>query len=527
MQRLAMVWPYKGVRMNAVFSRLQVGGKLAAGFGVVLLALVLVGVFATVQLSRVYNKGHDIAVYNVAGVRDALLISGAATRYRVREYRLLLAKNADDVKVTVGRLADGLAALDKHRKSYVDLIASDEERALYQAFSIAWDDYLATSKKLQDLAAAGDVAGASGLVMGDSLKKFDVAMKAAQAMSEHNDKAAQSADAAARQHYEQALAWIVGCIALALAVAAWLGWAIRSSIVPPLHRALALAQAVAEGDLTKSVDARGSDEMAQLTHALGGMVNRLRDLVGEVRQGVESVSTASSEIATGNHDLSARTEQAASSLQETASSMEHLTHNVGQAADTAQQANQLAGSASRAAQHGSDVVTQVVSNMDQITSASRKIADIISVIDGIAFQTNILALNAAVEAARAGEQGRGFAVVASEVRNLAQRSANAAKEIKTLIGASVETVESGSRLAGDAGQAMQEILQSVQRVTDLMAEISAATSEQRDGIGQVNSAVSHLDQMTQQNAALVEQSAAAATSLSEQAARLNQGGVDL
>ncbi len=508
--------------MNALLSRLSVGGKLSIGFGAMLLVIVLMGSFATIELGRVYENGHQIVVYNIAGVRDALSISEAATRYRVREYRLLLSTSDEDRKVTIGRLGEGLASVNKFRKSYEDFIANEEERALYKTFAAAWDDYLTTSKALQDKAAAGDVAGATALAMGESLKKFDVAMKAAHTLSDYNDKAATDADQAAGATYKSVRNWIIGSLLLALGGAALLGWMIRTAVVPPLQRALTLAREVADGNLTHTLDAQGQDEVAQLTRALGGMVARLRELVGEVRLGVESVSTASSEIATGNHDLSARTEQAASNLQETASSMEHLTTTVSQAADTARQANQLAGTATQAAQRGGDVVTQVVSNMDQITASSKKISDIISVIDGIAFQTNILALNAAVEAARAGEQGRGFAVVASEVRSLAQRSANAAKEIKTLIGASVETVESGAKLVGDAGQAMQDIMQSVQRVSDLMAEISAATNEQRDGIGQVNTAVTHLDQMTQQNAALVEESAAAASSLSEQAARLNQ-----
>jgi len=238
--------------------------------------------------------------------------------------------------------------------------------------------------------------------------------------------------------------------------------------------------------------------------------------------GVDSVTTASAEIATGNHDLSARTEQTASSLQQTASSMEELTATVSQSADTARQANQLATSAAEAATRGGTVVAQVVTNMEAITQSSRRISDIIGVIDGIAFQTNILALNAAVEAARAGEQGRGFAVVASEVRSLAQRCAEAAKEVKTLINASVERVDSGAHLVTQTGLVMDEIVTSVRRVTDMMGEIASAATEQRDGIAQVNVAITNLDQMTQQNAALVEQSAAAAQSLQEQAQRLEQ-----
>ena len=293
------------------------------------------------------------------------------------------------------------------------------------------------------------------------------------------------------------------------------------SITLPLDRAVSLAQAIADGDLTQDIRDERQDEFGMLTSAMSEMVAKLRQLVGEVRTGVESVSTASSEIANGNHDLSARTEQTASNLQETAASLEQLTSTVNQSADTARQANQLATTAAEVATRGGDVVGEVVVSMQHITDSSRKIGDIIGTIDGIAFQTNILALNAAVEAARAGEQGRGFAVVASEVRSLAKRSADAAKEIKALIAVSVQTVESGSRQVAQAGQTMGEIVSSVQRVTALIGEISAASTEQRDGIGQVNQAVANLDQMTQQNAALVEESAAAASALHDQAQRLS------
>ncbi|MEY4750776.1 MAG: hypothetical protein RIQ60_2990 [Pseudomonadota bacterium] len=293
------------------------------------------------------------------------------------------------------------------------------------------------------------------------------------------------------------------------------------SIVAPIEQARDLAQAIAGGDLTRSVQVNGHDECSDLLDALGGMQDALRGMVGNIRLTTESISTASTQIASGNQDLSGRTEQTAGSLQQTASSMEQLTGTVRQTADSARTANQLASSAAQAAQRGGEVVSQVVQNMDEISSQSRKIAEIIGTIDGIAFQTNILALNAAVEAARAGEQGRGFAVVAGEVRNLAQRSANAAREIKSLIGASVDKVESGSRLVQDAGATMSEIVSSVQRVSDIISEITAATTEQSSELGQVNTAVTQLDQMTQQNAALVEESAAAAESLREQAGRLS------
>jgi methyl-accepting chemotaxis protein-2 (aspartate sensor receptor) len=303
---------------------------------------------------------------------------------------------------------------------------------------------------------------------------------------------------------------------------AGLFWMMRSWVARPLGQLTEAVAAIAEGDLTHAVHSDRKDEIGLLMRNTESMRRRLADTIGTVRHSVDSIGTASTEIATGNQDLSQRTEQTASNLQITASSMTQLTVTVKQTADSARTANQLVSTASSAAAKGGEVVGQVVSTMDEINTSSRKISDIIGVIDGIAFQTNILALNAAVEAARAGEQGRGFAVVASEVRSLAQRSAEAAKEIKTLIGASVERVETGARLVQDAGSSMNEIVSSVQRVQDIIGEISAAASEQSDGIGQVNSSVGQLDQMTQQNAALVEQSAAAAESLKEQAQRLVQ-----
>ena len=278
---------------------------------------------------------------------------------------------------------------------------------------------------------------------------------------------------------------------------------------------------VAEGDLRDDVVVPAS-AAESLMAAVQKMQASMRGMVGQVRQSSDSIGTASSEIATGNQDLSTRTEQTAANLQQTASSMEQLTGTLRQSADAARQANQLASSAAEVAERGGSVVSQVVATMDEINTSSKKISDIIGTIDGIAFQTNILALNAAVEAARAGEQGRGFAVVAAEVRSLAQRSAEAAKEIKALIGASVGKVASGSRLVADAGSTMTEIVASVKRVTDIIGEITAASSEQSEGIGQVNTAVGNLDQMTQQNAALVEESAAAAESLRQQAHLLAQ-----
>ena len=330
-------------------------------------------------------------------------------------------------------------------------------------------------------------------------------------------------DAALAQRVDdarRALLLVAGSIALMTMVAAWIILVAARSTAASIGRAVQVAQSVAAGDLRSRIEATSRDEIGQLLAALMAMNASLVGIVGNVRASSDLIATGSAQIASGNADLSQRTEEQAANLQQTAASMEQLTATVKQNADTARAANQLACSASAAAVKGGDVVGQVVSTMQAITASSKKIADIISVIDGIAFQTNILALNAAVEAARAGEQGRGFAVVASEVRSLAQRSAHAAKEIKALIGESVDKVEAGSRLVDDAGRSMGDIVSQVQRVTDLIAEISAASVEQTQGIDQVGEAVNQLDQVTQQNAALVEESAAAADSLSQQAAKL-------
>ncbi|MET0964163.1 MAG: methyl-accepting chemotaxis protein [Noviherbaspirillum sp.] len=308
------------------------------------------------------------------------------------------------------------------------------------------------------------------------------------------------------------------CVALGVGIAVWL----TRSITRPIQQAVIAARRVADGDLTVQIEVKSRDEVGQLQHALKDMTGNLLRIVGDIRSGTESIATSTSEIASGNQDLSSRTEQQASSLEETASSMEELTSTVKQNADNARKANQLAITATDVAVKGGEVVAQVVDTMGAIEASSKKIVDIIAVVNGIAFQTNILALNAAVEAARAGEQGRGFAVVATEVRSLAQRSAAAAKEIKDLIGDSVSKVDSGTALVGQAGRTMEEVVASIRRVTDIVAEISSASSEQSAGIEQVNQAIAQMDQVTQQNAALVEEAAAASESMHEQSQQLSR-----
>jgi len=326
--------------------------------------------------------------------------------------------------------------------------------------------------------------------------------------------------AAARASQLAATMVLTAISILAVAVGALLAWRLTRGVVVPVAEAIRATEKVAEGDLSAVVDCGRSDELGRLLSAVSRMQEQLRTLVSDIRNSADSISTASSEIALGNHDLSHRTEKQAGSLQKTASSMAQLTAIVQQNADSASQADRLAASASEIAGRGGMVVQQVVSTMNDISASSRKIVDIIGVIDGLAFRTNILALNAAVEAARAGEQGRGFAVVAAEVRNLAQRSAQAAKEIKALISTSAERVDAGTKLVANAGSTMDEIVASVQRVTAIMSEITASTGEQSKDIGQVSKEVNQLDRMTQQNAALAEQSTAATESLKDQALRL-------
>jgi len=369
---------------------------------------------------------------------------------------------------------------------------------------------------------AGDVAGATQGLLVDLPPKQAAYMGAVDELVALGDKLMAMSTAAAEAEANSARTQVAVLVLVALGLAGFLSWWLIRTVTAPLHEAVRVASGVAAGDLAMPITSGGSNETGKLLTALHEMQRRLASIVREVREGAEGVATASAEISSGNHDLSARTEQQASALEETAASMEELGSTVRGNADNAQQANQLALAASGVAVRGGEAVGQVVQTMREISDSSKKIADIIGVIDGIAFQTNILALNAAVEAARAGEQGRGFAVVASEVRTLAGRSAEAAKEIKALINASVERVELGSSQVDGAGATINEVVASIRRVTDIMGEISAASREQSSGVAQVGEAVTQMDRATQENAALVEESAAAAESLKQQAQQLVQ-----
>ena len=503
-----------------VLDSLTVRGKLALAFGSVLLLMFALGGFAVVKLATMYGVSDQILTYRVSGVRDSSHMAEAATRIRVRDYRMGVTK-ADGMAPVLASRQQAFDDFEAARKSYAAFVIDTQEKALYEDAMRSWGEYVVASDQAAALARSGQVEQVLPAVMG-AVKPFDAALAAMRKLTGFNDAGAQADAASARALYDSSRYQILGMLAAAVVLAVLLGMVISSAITVPLREAVAVAEAVAGGDLTRRVDSNSKDETGQLTRALGQMMVNLRLIVSDVRSGVESVGTASAQIATGNIDLSQRTEEQAANLQQTAASMEQITATVRQNAENAGAASQLAASARDVAVRGGGVVGNVVTTMNNITESSRRIADIIGVIDGIAFQTNILALNAAVEAARAGEQGRGFAVVASEVRALAQRSGQAAREIKELITQSVGQVDDGARHVAEAGETMERIVTQVQRVNDLVSEISAASGEQTRGIEQIGLAVSQLDQVTQQNAALVEESAAAADSMRVQAQQLAQ-----
>ena len=499
---------------------LRIGARLGAGFGMILAMLLLV--IVAVNVISEQNREKSTAGLQAAHAKEMLanamksaLLEGAVAMRNI------------GIQSDVGAMQMEEDRVKAQRKLYAEARAkltaiglSDAEKDVLSAIALLDQQMEMPFKDAIGKALAFDTEGAAkaiavGIDPPSQKAVIEINKLVALQQADTNDMFAGTVVAAENLRN---LLFLVGALALAIGIAC--AWLITRSITQPLQSAVSIAQTVAAGDLSSRIVVSGKDETSELLQALKNMNGNLLKIVGEVRLGTESIATASGQIAAGNLDLSSRTEQQASSLGETASSMEQLTSTVKQNADNARQANQLAASASEVAARGGYVVSQVVDTMGSINDSSKKIVDIIGVIDGIAFQTNILALNAAVEAARAGEQGRGFAVVATEVRNLAQRSAAAAKEIKELIADSVEKVGTGSTLVEQAGATMDEVVASVKRMTDIMGEITAASHEQSDGIELVNQAIAQMDQVTQQNAALVEQAAAAADSMQDQAAGL-------
>jgi len=505
----------------------KLGTKLGAAFFILVLVTAGLGAFAVRQMAAINEHMEVIASNNLPGVELVGKLRLTANLIRRAEADHVLSVDGKEMAAIEARIDELKARLTKFQAAYEPLIDAGEEHQAYEQYRRDRDQYLTAL-------SAGLVISRGGAATFEKAKAhfhdatagtFDTVANDLTRLGDLNMKAADEASKSARATYSHAYFWTIGLVMIVVVAAAALAFAIVRSITRQLGgepaEAAGLARSVAAGDLGVPIRLRAGDSASMMAQ-LKVMQESLSNVVAGVRQNADSVATASSQIAQGNADLSSRTEEQASALEETAASMEQLGSTVSQNADNAKQANQLALGASSLAARGGEVVGEVVSTMKGINDSSKKIADIIGVIDGIAFQTNILALNAAVEAARAGEQGRGFAVVASEVRSLAQRSAGAAKEIKELIGASVERVERGSSLVDQAGATMNEIVAAVRRVADIIGEISAATIEQSAGVAQVGEAVSQMDQATQQNAALVEESAAAAESLKQQAQQLAQ-----
>ncbi|ELX13428.1 methyl-accepting chemotaxis protein [Janthinobacterium sp. HH01] len=506
-------------------ANMKVGTRLSLGFGLVLALLLSVALLGVYNMSTIHAKLDSIVSLNVA--RGDLVQEMSESVHivaRVTRTVVLLTDQAA-IRNELAKLQAARANYNKAAEALSRLPATARGLEIRARIAAAGQEARPLTDKVVAMAQANQDAEATDVLMkqaGPATQRWQDVMDEYAALQKENNQADTAAATAA---YQSARVLMLALSGLAVAVGACAAVVIARTLLHQLggepDYAAGIASRIAAGDLTVSVDTRSGDQHSML-HAMKLMRDALAGIVSEVRSGTETIASASNQIASGNQDLSARTEQQASSLEETASSMEELTSAVRQNNDNARQANQLAQSASAVAQQGGAVVSQVVDTMGAINDSSRKIVDIIAVIDGIAFQTNILALNAAVEAARAGEQGRGFAVVATEVRNLAQRSASAAREIKALIGNSVEKVEIGSKLVEQAGQTMSEVVASVQRVTDIMADISSAGDEQSAGIEQINQAVSEMDTVTQQNAALVEEAAAAAESMQQQAANLER-----
>jgi methyl-accepting chemotaxis protein len=496
-------------------NQLKIGTRLGLAFGLILCITALIAVLGVWRLSMLKEATVRISSVEIERNELALQWKAAIDLNWARASAALKASDAAYIAALGNDMAATTKAVSEGQKKLEAFMQSAQSQQLLAKVAAERKVYIDARAKLLERKKAGeDVFSLVDTELRPLAQNYIKALDDVTKYTHEELMAFQQEVLSATVASQWALGLGAGAsLLLGLLFAAWA----TRSITAPVRRAVDAAEQISQGNLSLDIDAQGKDEPARLLHALSDMQHSLSRIVGHVREGSENVATASSEIAQGNNDLSARTEQQASALQQTAASMEQLNSTVRQNADNARQANQLAMSASTVAVHGGEVVGQVVETMKGINDSSRKISDIIGVIDGIAFQTNILALNAAVEAARAGEQGRGFAVVASEVRSLAGRSADAAKQIKTLINDSVERVEQGTSLVDQAGHTMTEVVGAIKRVTDLMGEISAASGEQSQGVSQVGEAITQMDQVTQQNAALVEEMAAAASSLNNQA----------
>jgi methyl-accepting chemotaxis protein len=502
------------------FANLSIGTRLGAVFALVLGLTVVIAVAAVVRMNKIAD---ETSAMMAAPLVKERLMSEWHTQTFAAVRRTAAIVKSDDTSLAEFFKADGIKTSSRSSaliKQIEPLLESDDERALFKRIGQLRKTYTDTKDRAIKARTDGDAALSARILAEEYMPAADAYESTLGELVKMQQRRIDAIAAGIRRDNMQSERAIGVLAATAVTFGALCSWFLTRGIVRPIREAVELAETVASGNLTRSIDAVTTDETGALLRALRHMNDSLAGIVTDVRNGTEIIAGASSEIAAGNMHLSSRTEQQAASLQETAASMTQITATVRQSAQHAAQANGLALTASSVATEGGAVVGEIITTMDAINASSRKIVDIIGIIDGIAFQTNILALNAAVEAARAGEQGRGFAVVASEVRTLAQRSATAAKEIKGLIDDSVQQVDAGTRLVDRAGTTMEQIVASIRRVTGIMAEITHATQEQSAGIEQMHQAIGVMDDATQQNAALVEQSAAAAGAMEEQAVRL-------
>ncbi|QQB34010.1 MCP four helix bundle domain-containing protein [Achromobacter deleyi] len=500
-----------------LFSNLSIGTRLTLGFGTVLALLLALTGLSQYELSNIGAINRAITEQTWAKA-NAINIIDVTTRANARA-NLELIVNTDPraAETLFARIDTNRKAIDQALETLRPLFHTEDERLKLRLLEDVRGRYVKSFQGVGALLKSGERDAARQRLLEETLPLLDGLQDRVIEISRIQSAEMVDAGAASQTVIDNAGTLNLILSAMAIVLGGFFAWRVAKSITAPLAQAVAVAETVARGDLGQPIHAGTRDETGRLLRALHDMQDKLAGAVRTIRAGSETISSAAGQIAAGNTDLSSRTEEQAASLEETAASMEELASTVKQNADNARQANQLAASASEVAQRGGVVVSAVVSTMEDISASSRKISEIVSVIDGIAFQTNILALNAAVEAARAGEQGKGFAVVAGEVRSLAQRSAQAAREVKTLIEASVSKVAEGAGQAENAGTTMHEVVASVKRVTDIMGEIAAASQEQATGIEQVNRAVSQMDEVTQQNAALVEEAAAAAGAMQDQA----------
>ncbi len=501
--------------------KLRLRGKLALAFGVLLLLQMATGFLAVAQLQGItalrLNEAASLASHGMA--------TEWAHQTRMNVQRaVLLAKAGSPLALATfvnGSMKQTSARISELQKQLEKRLTTPAETTLMAKVASSRQTYLSVRAAIiEQLGQPDNLAAAQAAIERQMMPEAEAYLKTIEAVVAHTETQATVHAADAEAQIQQSKGWLIALCGAAVLLAGGMSWLVAQGVLTPVRQAILAAKAIADGDLVTTIRVNRNDELGELQGALSKMQQRLREVVSGIRSGSESVSVATEQIATGNQDLSSRTERTAGSLQEAAVNVDRLAQTMRKSAGSAATANQLAASAVEVAERGGVVVAKVTATMGEINASATRIAEITALIDGIAFQTNILALNAAVEAARAGEQGRGFAVVAGEVRSLAIRSADAAREIKALIGVSVDKVDAGSRLAQEAGRAIQDIVRSVQKVTVAISEISTVAQQQTGSIGEVNDAIGELDRMTQQNAALVEEAAAAAHSLKDQAAHL-------